>query len=126
MKEHFVIDPLISKRQQLLLATQLCRMVLKVCKSRLLHVSIHYVHHPFVLVLLDKLPLLHPCSIEPSPSGKRGSDVMLARTLHATSATNALCVVNMSRTDCHMLSIVPHLQYYAPVDHFIFLRPSPK
>ncbi|KAH0602673.1 uncharacterized protein H6S33_008323 [Morchella sextelata] len=30
MKEHFVIDPLIGKRQQLLLATQLCRMVLKV------------------------------------------------------------------------------------------------
>ena len=30
MKEHFVIDPLISKRQQLMLATQLCRMVLKV------------------------------------------------------------------------------------------------
>lgn len=30
MKKHFVIDPLISKRQQLLLATQLCRMVLKV------------------------------------------------------------------------------------------------
>jgi hypothetical protein len=30
MLQHFVIDPLISKRQQLLLATQLCRMVLKV------------------------------------------------------------------------------------------------
>jgi T-complex protein 1 subunit epsilon len=30
MKDHFVIDPLISKRQQLLLATQLCRMVLKI------------------------------------------------------------------------------------------------
>ncbi|PGH17371.1 T-complex protein 1 subunit epsilon [Polytolypa hystricis UAMH7299] len=30
MKEHFVIDPLIGKRQQLLLATQLCRLVLKV------------------------------------------------------------------------------------------------
>ena len=30
MKQHFVIDPLIGKRQQLLLATQLCRMVLKV------------------------------------------------------------------------------------------------
>lgn len=30
MKAHFVIDPLIGKRQQLLLATQLCRMVLKV------------------------------------------------------------------------------------------------
>lgn len=33
MREHFVIDPLIGKRQQLLLATQLCRMVLKVCPS---------------------------------------------------------------------------------------------
>ena len=32
MREHFVIDPLIGKRQQLLLATQLCRMVLKVWK----------------------------------------------------------------------------------------------
>jgi len=36
MREHFVIDPLISKRQQLLLATQLCRMVLKVRISFLL------------------------------------------------------------------------------------------
>lgn len=35
MKEHFVIDPLIGKRQQLLLATQLCRMVLKVLISYL-------------------------------------------------------------------------------------------
>jgi hypothetical protein len=34
MREHFVIDPLISKRQQLLLATQLCRMVLKVRCAR--------------------------------------------------------------------------------------------
>jgi hypothetical protein len=33
MREHFVIDPLISKRQQLLLATQLCRMVLKVSSN---------------------------------------------------------------------------------------------
>ncbi|KAF3917781.1 hypothetical protein ABW20_dc0103182 [Dactylellina cionopaga] len=30
MKEHFVIDPLIGKREQLMLATQLCRMVLKI------------------------------------------------------------------------------------------------
>ena len=30
MKEHFVIEPLISKRSQLLLATQLCRMLLKI------------------------------------------------------------------------------------------------
>lgn len=36
MKEHFAIDPLIGKRQQLLLATQLCRMVLKVCFAFLL------------------------------------------------------------------------------------------
>ena len=34
MREHFVIDPLIGKRQQLMLATQLCRMVLKVCFKR--------------------------------------------------------------------------------------------
>lgn len=36
MREHFVIDPLIGKRQQLLLATQLCRMVLKVGHTRIL------------------------------------------------------------------------------------------
>ena len=30
MREAFVIDPLIGKKQQLQLATQLCRMVLKV------------------------------------------------------------------------------------------------
>lgn len=32
MREHFAIDPLIGKKQQLLLATQLCRMVLKVSR----------------------------------------------------------------------------------------------
>jgi hypothetical protein len=37
MREHFVIDPLISKRQQLLLATQLCRMVLKVRNRNIPH-----------------------------------------------------------------------------------------
>lgn len=30
MKQHFVIDPLIGKKQQLLLATQLCRLILKI------------------------------------------------------------------------------------------------
>lgn len=30
MRDNFVLDPLIGKRQQYLLATQLCRMVLKV------------------------------------------------------------------------------------------------
>lgn len=37
MREHFAIDPLIGKRQQLLLATQLCRMVLKVSFRHILH-----------------------------------------------------------------------------------------
>lgn len=41
MREHFVIDPLISKRQQLLLATQLCRMVLKVRYTLVFYLSIH-------------------------------------------------------------------------------------
>lgn len=35
MRDHFVLEPLISKRQQLYLATQLCRMVLKVCPALL-------------------------------------------------------------------------------------------
>jgi len=30
MRDLFVLDPLIGKRQQFLLATQLCRMILKV------------------------------------------------------------------------------------------------
>lgn len=30
MRDAFVIDPLIGKKQQLMLATQLCRMVLKI------------------------------------------------------------------------------------------------
>lgn len=38
MKENFVLDPLIGKRQQFLLATQLCRMVLKVNDGNLLPV----------------------------------------------------------------------------------------
>jgi hypothetical protein len=50
MREHFVIDPLISKRQQLLLATQLCRMVLKVrLLPRLIRVLIRLDHAPLAL-----------------------------------------------------------------------------
>jgi hypothetical protein len=50
MREHFVIDPLISKRQQLLLATQLCRMVLKVrFLPRLIRVLIRFDHAPLAL-----------------------------------------------------------------------------
>jgi len=37
MKENFVLDPLIGKRQQFLLATQLCRMVLKVNDGNLIN-----------------------------------------------------------------------------------------
>ncbi len=44
MREHFVIDPLIGKRQQLLLATQLCRMVLKVRLRLLLPFHLKYMH----------------------------------------------------------------------------------
>jgi T-complex protein 1 subunit epsilon len=40
MRANFVIDPLIGKRQQLLLATQLCRMV-----SRSLWRSLALAHH---------------------------------------------------------------------------------
>jgi hypothetical protein len=58
MKEHFVIDPLISKRQQLLLATQLCRMVLKVC-----------IKSPSSLDFLSALVM----------TGKRGSDARVVR-----------------------------------------------
>lgn len=42
MREHFAIDPLIGKRQQLLLATQLCRMVLKVNYSSLPDLFVPY------------------------------------------------------------------------------------
>jgi hypothetical protein len=74
MREHFVIDPLISKRQQLLLATQLCRMVLKV---RLLPRLIR------VLIRLDDAPLAlssfarpsFPCALA-RRSGKRGSEAL--------------------------------------------------
>jgi hypothetical protein len=45
MREHFVIDPLISKRQQLLLATQLCRMVLKVRCAR--YISVYATYRPW-------------------------------------------------------------------------------
>jgi hypothetical protein len=47
MREHFVIDPLISKRQQLLLATQLCRMVLKVRDFRTQCRTTCFVFFPF-------------------------------------------------------------------------------
>lgn len=84
MKEHFVIDPLISKRQQLLLATQLCRMVLKVCTSqhcfftRLIH---RHIPSPLLAVLLDELPLLRPCSSE---SRFRGSGEATSCSTHVT------------------------------------------
>jgi T-complex protein 1 subunit epsilon len=41
MREHFAIDPLIGKRQQLLLATQLCRMVLKVLLPFAFPMAVH-------------------------------------------------------------------------------------
>lgn len=64
-----MIDPLISKRQQLLLATQLCRMVLKVClKSRIVLCVFVTQHHPFQSP--SRLCHCPPFSM----SGKRGSE----------------------------------------------------
>jgi T-complex protein 1 subunit epsilon len=39
MRDNFVIDPLIGKRQQLLLATQLCRMVCSAESQRSKHLT---------------------------------------------------------------------------------------
>lgn len=77
MKQHFVIDPLISKRQQLLLATQLCRMVLKVrCLflprfiSQLSNLFLFRRVLPFQFPNSARtLPLLsHPYALLPPPS----------------------------------------------------------
>ena len=114
MKEHFVIDPLISKRQQLLLATQLCRMVLKVCIVIFCFVTYRRVSHRISLVSLlstpslpDSLPSVQPRLSPPSlayplglisMSGKRGSETTDAQRLHACCccllhAANAASVV---------------------------------
>jgi hypothetical protein len=100
MKEHFVIDPLISKRQQLLLATQLCRMVLKVCiispycivASR----TLRDVPLAIPSIYVTTLPLLHPLAFLSSrhdgEAGKRSTGCTRAglrysrySTLHAAS-----------------------------------------
>jgi hypothetical protein len=85
MKEHFVIDPLISKRQQLLLATQLCRMVLKVCFEFPYCIAVVcYVNPcpslpslPVRVTTLAFYPLPPPAS-RTQMSGKRGSDPQVA------------------------------------------------
>jgi hypothetical protein len=66
MKEHFVIDPLISKRQQLLLATQLCRMVLKVCFQ-----TVHY-----IAAVLYSIYALHENSLLPLPLAQTSVSTM--------------------------------------------------
>lgn len=58
MKEHFVIDPLISKRQQLLLATQLCRMVLKVSAQSILHAHLNF---PTLILITSLDQQRHHC-----------------------------------------------------------------
>jgi hypothetical protein len=62
MRQHFVIDPLISKRQQLLLATQLCRMVLKVRFYMLFppSIAIHYICRHLKCLLNAVLPTTSP------------------------------------------------------------------
>jgi hypothetical protein len=98
MKEHFVIDPLISKRQQLLLATQLCRMVLKVCiKSPYCIIASCMLRDDLLAPLLSVLPpcrFFIPClpfsSRHDGEAGKRCTGRTRAGlrygTLHAASA----------------------------------------
>ena len=69
-----MIDPLISKRQQLLLATQLCRMVLKVCNIFVLYCTLPTFGH-FVTI---------PCP----PFVQRGSRFFL-HPLHSIRAAEA-------------------------------------
>jgi hypothetical protein len=107
MKEHFVIDPLISKRQQLLLATQLCRMVLKVC-----FVPVFYPDHllrpplpqplPFSMLRVTALPRFPPRLADLAQSnigeaGKRPHASPLARYTRQAPST---CVTLHCRGDC--------------------------
>jgi hypothetical protein len=76
MKEHFVIDPLVSKRQQLLLATQLCRMVLKVCFEFLYRIVVVYYAKPCPIPFIPPSPYhfaFNPCLYEPRAHQCRGS-----------------------------------------------------
>ena len=79
MRDNFVIDPLISKRQQLLLATQLCRMVLKVSVRRFLHrfLSTQHALHTSAFLhwsMCDGRILVTcvPCALVPLPYPFRG------------------------------------------------------
>lgn len=100
MKEHFVIDPLISKRQQLLLATQLCRMVLKVCPCQcFVRYTFRYMvtFHPSPIHSIRRVTRASSLalSLRFGEAGKRCQDVKFNQTLHATARhrdTNALCM----------------------------------
>jgi hypothetical protein len=103
MREQFVIDPLISKRQQLLLATQLCRMVLKVrikkSSSLFCNVSSLVALHSWVYSLsrsslprspparATSLSFLHPLHFRICSSiairGSGDGEITDARVLHA-------------------------------------------
>jgi hypothetical protein len=96
MKEHFVIDPLISKRQQLLLATQLCRMVLKVCIKISYCIIVCYAHpcptHPFhVLPSVRPPSAFIPCLDQP-----RTLNVGEAGKLY-TGSTCEVCATRYTR-----------------------------
>lgn len=87
MREHFVIDPLISKRQQLLLATQLCRMVLKVSRhSQKLSTSL----------------------VSPTPSLRYGVHPFLYRV--CTTRLFMICIPLLSTRPSHLLCIPRPLQ----------------
>jgi hypothetical protein len=103
MKEHFVIDPLISKRQQLLLATQLCRMVLKVCivflVFRYMPVKPSLFSSRLCDLVLRRLPyttalVQSPCrgsgEAGKQDGGRTGAACMLALLLHTTNAASTV------------------------------------
>jgi len=103
MKEHFVIDPLISKRQQLLLATQLCRMVLKVrfpylpfrcVRYRTAHRPVGVGCHPLPTLPSDPIPsrsvypgLRFPALPASPKSSREGGYGEAGKRMHFTSYT---------------------------------------
>lgn len=94
-----MIDPLISKRQQLLLATQLCRMVLKVRFVFLFRIDScrRYFTNALLHPSLPQdalLPHLLPCARLSSPFGVE----LAEQGNHMQATVVRSCVATMGRT----------------------------
>lgn len=103
MKEAFVIDPLISKRQQLLLATQLCRMVLKVRLFSFLYCIVRLIQQHMYQPI--PFPSVLPSSRE--MPGKRGGVLACytrqtlcisyhARLQHVSALPSTSCILELA------------------------------